>query len=555
MKHHPFIGVDGDMVDDAVPEFFVEGYGQGIQFTQFKHHASNGDGVHLHFVPLFLQRRQLGFGFFKAAAQFGVGGTVGFFGHGVGGVSCDTQAQHLGDGGQFLFQNLNIRINEVRVREHPLGIAELVDGGIPVGKILPKGDQVQFLHPVLGQMGCFAFAFPFEFAVALPDNTAVAVGGVPGFGTENITAVGADDLPGEGAGLMVTVAAVFAPFQFHLNLFPFPGFDDGRVAVLHIVLGNLPLIDLGFLGEEIHRERLLKQSGALVLFVPQDALHGGSLPDGLFSGGRDALLRQHGGNGIGGFPLEELAVDAFDDLRFLRDDLRQSVGTSAVTQELAVGDADFTVGEPFPLSPSDILGNGAAFLLSQTGHDGDEQFPLGVEGHDVFFLEEALTASLLQLADGGQTVYGVSGETAYTLGHNQVDLSGQSIPDHAVEAVPALGIDGADALIGVDLHEVPVGVLLNEPGVVIHLGFIGGELLFAVRGDTGVSGYPAANPLLGRCFGMDIQCGGDDGDIFSFRHGAASFPVFSLRRPGAFPLSNSRHGSGPATALRRWFRP
>lgn len=28
MKHHPFIGVDGDVVDGTVPEFFVEDYGQ-----------------------------------------------------------------------------------------------------------------------------------------------------------------------------------------------------------------------------------------------------------------------------------------------------------------------------------------------------------------------------------------------------------------------------------------------------------------------------------------------------------------------------------------------
>ena len=191
------------------------------------------------------------------------------------------------------------------------------------------------------------------------------------------------------------------------------------------------------------------------------ALHGGSLPDGLFSGGRDALLCQRGGDGICGFPLKELAVDAFDDLRFFRDDLRQSVGTFAVAQELAVRDADLTVGEPFPLSPGDILGNGTALLLSQTGHDGDEQFALGVEGHDVFFLEKALTAGFLQLADGGQAVHGISRESAHTLGHNQVDFSGQGIPDHAVEAVPALGVDGADALISVDLHEVPVGVLLD----------------------------------------------------------------------------------------------
>ena len=66
------------MVDGTVPEFFVEDHGQGVQLTQFKHHAADGDGVRLHFVPLFLQRRQLGFGFFEAVAQFSVSGTVSF---------------------------------------------------------------------------------------------------------------------------------------------------------------------------------------------------------------------------------------------------------------------------------------------------------------------------------------------------------------------------------------------------------------------------------------------------------------------------------------------
>ena len=186
------------MVDGTVPEFFVECYGQGVQLAQFKHHAANGDGVRFPRLPLPLQRCQLGSGFFKAAAQFGVGGTVSFFGHGVGGVFCDAQTQHPGDSGQFLFQSLNICINEVRVREHPLSIAELADGGIPVGEIRPKGSQVQFFQPVLGQVGCFAFAFPFELAVALPDSTAVTVGGVPGFGTENIAAVAQMIFPEKG---------------------------------------------------------------------------------------------------------------------------------------------------------------------------------------------------------------------------------------------------------------------------------------------------------------------------------------------------------------------
>ena len=81
MEYHPLVGVDGDVVDGAVPEFFVEDYGQGVQLTHFEHHAADCDGVRFHLVPLFLQRRQLGFGFFEAVAKFGVGGTVGFLRH------------------------------------------------------------------------------------------------------------------------------------------------------------------------------------------------------------------------------------------------------------------------------------------------------------------------------------------------------------------------------------------------------------------------------------------------------------------------------------------
>lgn len=404
-------------------------------------------------------------------------------------------------------------------------------------------------------MGRFAFALSFEFPVALPDDSPIAVGGVPGFCPENFAAVGAEDLPGKGTGLAVPGAAVFAPFQLRLHLFPLPRLDNGGVAVLHIILGYFSLIDLCFLGEKIHREGLLQQRRAFVFLVTEDAFHGGPLPHGFLAGSGDSLLRQHGGNGVGGFSLEQLPVDAPDDLRFLRYDLRQSVGTFAVTEELSVGNADFAVREPLPLSPCDILGDAAALFLRKARHDGDKQFPFGIEGHDIFFLEEAFTAGFFQPADGGQAVYGVPGEAADGLGDDKVDLPGKGIPDHTIEAVPVLGVDGTDALVRVDLDEIPVRIFPNKLGVVIHLCFIRGKLLFTVRRDTGVGGHPAAHPFCGGRFRMDIQCGRDDRDIFSFRYDAASFPVSSLRRSGAFPLSNSRHGSGPATAVRRWFRP
>lgn len=93
-------------------------------------------------------------------------------------------------------------------------------------------------------MGRFAFVFPFEFAVTLPDDPAVTVDGVPGLGPENIAAVGTKDLPGEGAGLTVPTAAAFTLLQLCLDVFPFSRLDDGRVAVLYIILWHFSLVDL-----------------------------------------------------------------------------------------------------------------------------------------------------------------------------------------------------------------------------------------------------------------------------------------------------------------------
>ena len=262
--------------------------------------------------------------------------------------------------------------------------------------------------------------------------------------------------------------------QKNMHLFPLPRLDNGRMAVLHIILGHFSLVDLCFLGEKIHREGFLQQRRAFVLLVPEDALHGGPLPHGFLAGSRDSLLRQHGGNGVGGFSLEQLPVDAPDDLRFLRHDLRQSVGTFAVTEELSVGNADLAVGEPLPLSPCDIFGDTAALFLRKARHDGDEQFPFGVEGHDIFFLEEAFAAGFFQSADGGQAVHGVTGKAADGLGDDKVDLPGKGIPDHTIEAVPVLGVDGTDALVRVDLNKIPVRILLNEFCVIVHLCFVGG---------------------------------------------------------------------------------
>ena len=95
------------------------------------------------------------------------------------------------------------------------------------------------------------------------------------------------------------------------------------------------------------------------------------------------------------------------------------------------------------------------------------------------------------MSDGGQAVNGVPGKSADGLGDDKVDLPGQCIRHHGLEALTMLGAGAGDALIGVHLHEFPVIPRLNVLGVVVDLRFIAGELLIAVRGDAGVGSDPA----------------------------------------------------------------
>ncbi len=65
------------------------------------------------------------------------------FAYGIGGVFRNAQAEQPGDSFRFLLQLPDVRINKVRVRQYPLGVAKLVNGGIPVGEVFPQGGKEQ----------------------------------------------------------------------------------------------------------------------------------------------------------------------------------------------------------------------------------------------------------------------------------------------------------------------------------------------------------------------------------------------------------------------------
>lgn len=121
--------------------------------------------------------------------------------------------------------------------------------------------------------------------------------------------------------------------NLHLNRFPLGRIDDGRVAALHIVLGEFSLVDLYGFRKEVHSVGLLQECRPLVFFIGENAADGPRLPLGFSAGSGDALRFQQLADVADGFAGHEQPVDFPDDLGLLRIDLRQTVWSLAVTQD------------------------------------------------------------------------------------------------------------------------------------------------------------------------------------------------------------------------------
>lgn len=180
------------------------------------------------------------------------------------------------------------------------------------------------------------------------------------------------------------------------------------------------------------------------------------------------------------------AVDAFYDDRLLWVDHQISVRATVVAKEALKWNRDLAVCKALSLTPCAVLGNAAAFFLSQGGHDGQQQFAFAIECPDVLFFKIDLNTGFLELADGGQAVYGVSGKSADRLGDDEVNFAVQRIGNHLLEAFAALGAGSGNTFIGVDVDVLPIVTALDVVGVIINLCFVAGELVVVVSGNTSV---------------------------------------------------------------------
>ena len=103
--------------------------------------------------------------------------------------------------------------------------------------------------------------------------------------------------------------AVLAPLDLFLHPPERPRRDDCLMASFHIHLRNLSLVLAAGLVQKVVGVGLLQEFVAHIGFIRQDPLNGQVVPLGLASRGRDAVLSQLSGDGIGRHSGEEVPVN------------------------------------------------------------------------------------------------------------------------------------------------------------------------------------------------------------------------------------------------------
>ena len=105
------------------------------------------------------------------------------------------------------------------------------------------------------------------FAVALPDHRLVFCGGIPDLTAVQRTAFVAENTPGEAMRRIIPMIGMFALGKLCLHGFEHFRRNDGGMTVFNVILRNLALVHLHFLGQEIRAEGLLQDGVALVFLV------------------------------------------------------------------------------------------------------------------------------------------------------------------------------------------------------------------------------------------------------------------------------------------------
>ena len=144
---------------------------------------------------------------------------------------------------------------------------------------------------------------------------------------------------------------------------------------------------------------------------------------------------------------------------------------------------------PHPVAPPHLLGDGFAFLLRQRCEDGGKHLAGALCRIDLLFLEQDADAESCQLSHRLQTLLGVAAEAGDGLDEDAVNAPLSAVLHHPQEVLTLVNGCAGDALIGIDICQLPVWVSCDELGEVGILCREGMCLILGVGTDAGVGGH------------------------------------------------------------------
>ena len=283
---------------------------------------------------------------------------------GNAGVLGDTVLRHLHQHCQFLLQTgfllLQLRGVAEGLPDEP-GVGDYL---LPLRHQLVECRDEGRLDVLLGHMERLAF-MPVVLLVAAIDDPAVLVRGVPNLSSKEAAALAAFYLARENAHAAVSASLPLAPHCLRLHHLEGDRVDDGGMALLHEVAGDLPRVLHHLLREEVRREGLLDAGAARVLLVGENPIDGGGVPLALARDRQDSPFCQFLGDGAGSQPLDEQPEDEPHGLGLLLVDGEVAVLPLVVAEEAGVTHGEFTVSELFSQPPSHVLRNAPRLLLAK----------------------------------------------------------------------------------------------------------------------------------------------------------------------------------------------
>ena len=231
---------------------------------------------------------------------------------------------------------------------------------------------------------------------------------------------------------------------------------NGRVMIPYIIAGQYMVSVLDFpVRQVIHRILLLHQHIPNVFFVSKDAMHMRGVPV-VYVCRRALLSHQLLRNLMHGIPSRFIQVEnVANRLGLFRYDDVISLFIIGVAENIgAFGDARFKALADAPLG---VLRQRPAFFLRKRRQYGQQHLRKGRARVDVLLLKEQLYAKALQVADMLQAFQRIAGKTRYALGDDVIDLARLTIADHSLELRPLFYPCSGDALIRIDVHQLPIG--------------------------------------------------------------------------------------------------